>query len=697
MAAVATNGAEQEAARGRAPPPANARPAAILDPQLVMAARRGDSAQLKDLLRLKEEVATAESTLSRPSLSLLDGVTSNEGDSLLHVVAGCGDGDEFLRCAKIIYGNNKGLLVARNGRGDTPLHCAAGAGNGNMISHLVALVTSAEAAGDEMAVKEFVRTRNEHGETALHQAVRAASEAVIDKLMSVDPELACVPHEDGASPLYLAISLGDMDIARHLFDASKGRLSYSGPHGRNVLHAAVSRGQDALPMLLEWFTDDIQQGQWDGHSISRVNLLSQLTIQRDKHQNGSTPLHLAVSLNGRSWRGFAELLSRSFPNAWPLSEQRTRLLLDANASAAYQPDNEGSYPIHVAASVGSLEAVKALLERCPDCATLRDAKGRTFLHAAVDGESSTVVAYICRRTPQEFLPVLNLQDNNGDTALHRAVHVGNLPIFKSLIRNQHERLDVQNKEAQTPLDVSLSKVETYFYVSNPSYVILLSLAMLGAPPGGTRPDLFFEKQLPKEDKDKLSEKVISSAQVMSIVSVLVATVTFASALALPGGYRADGDAAGTPVLAGSYAFDAFILSDALAFFCSCLATFTLVFAGVPAIDSNIRSRYLRIAAILLRSSARSFSAAFALGLYLVLSPVAHKIAVTICVVGSASLLYGNIEVWQIIYTARLVHARYGIRLPTPRIYARAIFLHVMSHFWPLVIIFGLPAIRSWRR
>ena len=69
--------------------------------------------------------------------------------------------------------------------------------------------------------------------------------ASMDELMSVDPELATVPIEDDegntTSPLYLAISLGKEDIAEHLIQKSNGKLSCSGPGGRNVLHAAVTR------------------------------------------------------------------------------------------------------------------------------------------------------------------------------------------------------------------------------------------------------------------------------------------------------------------------------------------------------------------------------------------------------------------------------------------------------------------------
>jgi ankyrin repeat protein len=260
MADVAGNEAEQAAPNinARPPPP-------VLDPQLFMAARRGDSERLKELLLLRNDgdqqqggpaAATATTTAqvilevdrppaAAPLLHLLDGLTGNEGDSLLHVVAACGhDGDEdFLNCAKMIYRGRSGLLVARNNRGDTPLHCAAGAGNAGMISCIMALA----AAGDETTVTEFLRMRNKCGETALHQAVRAGSEASMDELMSVDPELAAVPSEadegNTTSPLYLAISLGKEDIAEHLIQKTNGKLSCSGPDGRNVLHAAVTRSK----------------------------------------------------------------------------------------------------------------------------------------------------------------------------------------------------------------------------------------------------------------------------------------------------------------------------------------------------------------------------------------------------------------------------------------------------------------------
>ncbi|CAD6338117.1 unnamed protein product [Miscanthus lutarioriparius] len=276
-----------------------------------------------------------------------------------------------------------------------------------------------------------------------------------------------------------------------------------------------------------------------------------MASQRDKHEKGSTPLHLGASLNGWPHAGF---LSTRFPQVWPGSEATARLLLDANESTAYQADDEGSYPIHVAAWSNSLGVVKTLLERCPDCVTLRDGKGQTFLHVAAEKSCHDVVRYACRQMPKRLSSmILNVQDSNGDTASAARC----CPCWEP---------------CRLQLPVSESG---------------------GAPHGGGRPELFSEKHMPKRESQQYTE----ATQMMSIVSALIATVTFASAFTFPGGYRADGE----PVFAAgkqSYAFNAFILADTLAFICSISSTCALLYTGLPAMDISIRFWYLSISSIL---------------------------------------------------------------------------------------------------
>ncbi|KAG8056453.1 hypothetical protein GUJ93_ZPchr0002g24002 [Zizania palustris] len=233
-------------------------------PELLMAARHGDNERIKHFLKTitqspvaplpagevvvhVEKVATirqttvGDGTESAAAVTLAEAVTV-AWDSVLHVVASSGDEPEFLQSATAIYVNASHLLGAGNKKGDTPLHCAARAGRVRMLSHLVDLACGNDGATGDGAAKSVVRTQNAKGETALHVAVRFGSTEMVRVLMSADPELARVVPADGASPLYLAVSLGHIRIARKLHELDNA-LSYAGPDGKNALHASVVKGK----------------------------------------------------------------------------------------------------------------------------------------------------------------------------------------------------------------------------------------------------------------------------------------------------------------------------------------------------------------------------------------------------------------------------------------------------------------------
>ncbi|CAN6362714.1 unnamed protein product [Urochloa humidicola] len=407
-------------------------------------------------------------------------------------------------------------------------------------------------------------------------------------------------------------------------------------------------------MLVEWF----------GQDHRRLLLLRRLTSQRGMF--GFTPLLQAALLSATT-------------------ATTVRLLLEANESAAYLPDDAGQYPIHVAGSGDRLDHVEMLLERCPDCAALRDARGMTFIHVAVVCRWREVVKYACAQ--EQLSLILNAQDKQGNTALHAAVYFGDLDSFNCLIRNRQVLLDVPNGDGLTPVRLARRLVPTIFYDKlNSRSLIQESLELLVEAPRGTLPDTI--------DDDEKSKNLRDATQMMGVVSVLVATVAFASAFTLPGGYRSAGATAGTPLLAGrrSYAFDAFVLADTLAFVCSSMATFSLVFAGMPFMDLSVRYRCFLTAFDLMRGAGRSLLAAFALGLYVVLAPVDRAIAASVCAIILASLLGGHVETRRVVSTANAALARFRcLRKPAARLYARALRRYVLGNFWTFIIIFGLPA------
>uniref|UniRef100_A0A6J0PCY8 Protein ACCELERATED CELL DEATH 6-like n=1 Tax=Elaeis guineensis var. tenera TaxID=51953 RepID=A0A6J0PCY8_ELAGV len=81
-----------------------------------------------------------------------------------------------------------------------------------------------------------------------------------------------------------------------------------------------------------------------------------------------------------------------------------------------------------------------------------------------------------------------------------------------------------------------------------------------------------------------------------VVSVLVATVTFAAAFTVPGGYIADDHPGrGTAVLAKDRAFNWFLASDFFAFVSSTTATFLFAFTEALVVDKHFRRLGLSLA------------------------------------------------------------------------------------------------------
>ncbi|KAJ1274084.1 hypothetical protein BS78_05G035500 [Paspalum vaginatum] len=368
-------------------------------------------------------------------------------------------------------------------------------------------------------------------------------------------------------------------------------------------------------MVLEWNTD------------------KDLTTERDK--NGSTPLHFAAGLlKDRGGSVFSQVL-------------------EANTGAVYQPDNEGLYPIHVAASAGARQAIRLMVKKCGGTsAGLRDAKGRTFLHVAVVERKVWTVCYACMCMNRSLAWIMNMQDNDGNTALHLAVEAGSLRMFSALVENRHVELNLANAERETPLDIDSYKISQGLFFSQSSEdTIFRTLFQVGGRMGTYHRDHFKEKYeqiqgRKTERAKKHMENVKDTTQTLCIGSVLIATVTFGATFALPGGYRADDHTnGGTATLAGRYAFDAFVIANTFAFTLSSGATVLLIRAVSPSFNTWTRNWYSSIAYALVDLSVTCLVAAFAMAVYVVLGPVAQKTAINACFLSLAVVLYTQANIW----------------------------------------------------
>jgi hypothetical protein len=142
----------------------------------------------------------------------------------------------------------------------------------------------------------------------------------------------------------------------------------------------------------------------------------------------------------------------------------------------------------------------------------------------------------------------------------------------------------------------------------------------------------------KEEKDSLSKARESHL----VVAALIATVTFAAAFTLPGGYKSDqGPNEGTAILAKKAAFIVFVISDAMSMVLSIFAVFIhFLISLIHGLEMEKNKEICEKAPRILFKHATLFTMtamgimiiAFITGTYVVLEP-SLGLAISTCLIG----------------------------------------------------------------
>jgi hypothetical protein len=117
-----------------------------------------------------------------------------------------------------------------------------------------------------------------------------------------------------------------------------------------------------------------------------------------------------------------------------------------------------------------------------------------------------------------------------------------------------------------------------------------------------------------------------------------------------------------------------------------------MFSGTSLVNLRSRQINLRTSVFFMASSLTCLSAAFALGVYMVLAPVAHATGIAICVLSPLVVLYRSLEfLVQLSILARPLYTRMG-PIRTFMWLAGAIIFRVCKELWPFIFIFGWATI-----
>ena len=124
-----------------------------------------------------------------------------------------------------------------------------------------------------------------------------------------------------------------------------------------------------------------------------------------------------------------------------------------------------------------------------------------------------------------------------------------------------------------------------------------------------------------------------------VVATLVATVTFAAAFTMPGGYKTD---KGTPVLINNGVFAVFVISDAIAMVLSTSALFMhfsrALLGKRGQVEDDIKETFSYRTSTLTICAIPAMVIAFITGSYAVLAP-SLWLAITTCFIGVAFIFF----------------------------------------------------------
>ncbi|ONI12114.1 hypothetical protein PRUPE_4G145300 [Prunus persica] len=500
-----------------------------MDPSLYKAARSGD---LGFLRRARD---------SKVSNSFLDQKTPKD-NNILHVAAEFKQIDFFINAP---LDDQSPLFWATNKKGNTPLHVAARVGCHEVVKFLIehaqrTLIDPADqesGPADANAHKELLRKTNSQKDTALHVAVRNEHAGVVTLLVEADPHLCSFTNSANESPLFLAVRNGYANIVLYILNESPIFPSFHGTNGVTALHMAVTRKH------------------LTGRGIVETMVSKKPGIIREVDELGWTPLHYAA-LGGNL--------------------EAARVLLQLDSDASYILDKSGISALHVAAYAGCTKILEEMIGRRPDTCDLLNDKGQTILHAAVLGEQINVVNYILKNP--KLAGLINEVDNDGNTPLHLAARQHNRKIITTLTHDRRVDKTAINEEFSQAVDYFLG--DNFGEKESINLRDLHVLDHLGRSVGIP----FFQQQITsdikkpespgsvahkREKRQAHSDQVPKGRDTILLVATLIASVTFAAGLNVPGGFKSDGTAA----LQDSKFFVFFITLDVAAFSLAFIAIF----------------------------------------------------------------------------------------------------------------------------
>ncbi|XP_022760223.1 ankyrin repeat-containing protein NPR4-like isoform X1 [Durio zibethinus] len=471
------------------------------------------------------------------------------------------------------------LLLQANAKGEIPLHIEARYGHRPTVKLLLERAKFAQQGDLENgieAAKEMLRIRdNKEENTPLHIAARYGHLEVVRALVEADPDFVYPANKYGETPLYIAARRGYHHLVAEMLTKCKS-VAHAGPKGTTALHAAVMAN--------------------DRETV-RIILKMKKILASETDDNGRSPLHFAAHLGYRSI---------------------VKQILECDKSTSYIVDFEGKMTaLHMAARQSHASIMKEIIRHCPDCCELVDKRGWNFLHFAA------VTLY---RLPlrQFFGDDIGIRYVSMENLLSQKDEHGNTPL-QLLVTSRPNRYGTAMMCTNDKMELGKENLT----MKEEEQILNLLTELGSGEVAGVpfRPIRLYRKAPFGFEKARESHLVVAA---------LIATVTFAAAFTIPGGYKTEkGVDEGTAILIRNAAFNMFVISNAIAVVSSLLAVLFHFLMARPRSQKSFASYPYAYRCTLFAVGAMVI--AFITGAFAVLEP-SLGLAITTCLIGLSFFL-----------------------------------------------------------
>ncbi|KAJ9672017.1 hypothetical protein PVL29_025596 [Vitis rotundifolia] len=549
------------------------------------------------------------------------------------------DVNHFRDIVRTILDAEPSCLLHRGPNQQTPLHRAVLRDDLDTIAILLG------------TRRELISEKDGYGRTPLHCAAASGAPETVDRLLQEDPSIALLPDHYQATPAHLAAESDRKDSLIKILNACPHSVELLNEHSQNILHVAAQNG-----------------------SVNVVNYILSLLeaddLINEPDKDGNTPLHLAVmNFHSRVVRDLGRTnevdigaINNDGKTALAIAQDYKRnMTTKKSLFKVFQlkEDNFENWRIQMKTLLDSKNLWEVIEkgyqvpeDECNLSQTqrdhIRDARKKdkqalSYIYQAIDENTFEKISRA--NTAKEAWEILEDSYKTVDKrAMDRSFPDDDDDEEEDKINETQFIIDILKaayaRRARNPKDIldrttlaskqikGLKRCKDLWLWYQSQFSEDIGKAAYDA---WAKPEDIQHGNKRASEQIKVLKKSKELAGALILMATLIATVTFAAAFTIPGGFKAEDPHRGMVVLGRNVAFRTFIITDTMAMTSSMMAALILIVTPLQT-HAEIIERLLLYSLKLLWLALVTMGIAFVTGLYAVLSEQL-PLAIVVCCIG----------------------------------------------------------------